>query len=85
MISSDQSNDFIQILEQIFQVAKQNRISQKELASRAGISPETLSRMKSRGSGDFGVLNKMAHMVGLRLILAPDDETLNAIREGKLF
>jgi len=80
-----QTNDFNQLLSQIFKAAKQQRITQKELAVRAGITAETLSRMKHRGSGDFGVVNKMAHMVGLRLTLAPDDETLNAIREGSLF
>lgn len=85
MNSFIQKSDFSRVLEQIFQAAKSHRIPQKELAVRAGISPETLSRMKSRGSGDFSVLNKMAHMVGLRLTLSPDDETLNDIREGKLF
>ena len=85
MHQNTQTNDFNQLLNQIFQAAKQNGTPQKELAIRAGISPETLSRMKSRGSGDFNVLNKMAHMVGFRLTLAPDDETLNAIREGNLF
>jgi transcriptional regulator with XRE-family HTH domain len=85
MNHNTETNDFNQLLSQIFQAARQHSINQKELAVRAGITPETLSRMKSRGSGDFGVLNKMAHMVGLRLTLAPDDETLNAIREGNLF
>jgi len=85
MNTHTQTNDFNQLLSQIFQAAKQQRITQKELAVRAGITAETLSRMKHRGSGDFNVVNKMAHMVGLRLALAPDDETLNAIREGNLF
>ena len=85
MNSIETQNDFTLILNQIFEMAKQSKIPQKELAVRAGISPETLSRMKNRGSGDFKVLNNMAHMVGLRLTLAPDDETLSAIREGKLF
>lgn len=76
---------FSDLLKQIFLAAKSQHITQKELATRAGISPETLSRMKTRGSGDFSVLNEMAIIVGLRLALVPDNETLNAIREGHLF
>ena len=85
MNTTPHENAFNQILEKIFQAAKERNISQKELAIRAGISPETLSRMKTRGSGDFGVVNEMAIMTGLRLTLVPDSDTLNAIREGSLF
>ncbi len=85
MIDDIHKNTFNQVLDKIFQAAKERNISQKELAIRAGISPETLSRMKTRGSGDFGVVNEMAIMTGLRLTLVPDGDTLNAIREGKLF
>lgn len=85
MNNISQKNDFSLLISQIFQTAKQQGIPQKELAVRAGITPETLSRMKRRGSGDFIVLNKMAHIVGLKLSLVPDNETLNAIREGNLF
>jgi transcriptional regulator with XRE-family HTH domain len=85
MISESDENTFNQLLAKIFQAAKERNISQKELAIRAGITPETLSRMKTRGSGDFGVINEMAIMTGLRLTLVPDGDTLNAIREGNLF
>lgn len=76
---------FIEVLNQILRDAKAKGISGKELARRAGITPETLSRMRSRGSGDFGVINEMAKIVGTRLALVPDHDTLQSIRDGTFF
>ncbi|MFA7594522.1 MAG: helix-turn-helix transcriptional regulator [Thiohalobacteraceae bacterium] len=73
------------LLKQILAVAKTQGIPGKELAVRAGIAPETLSRMKGRGSGDAAVLDALARVVGLRLALVPDDERLEAIRSGDFF
>lgn len=73
------------LLEQILAAAKGQGILAKELAVRAGITPETLSRMKRRGSGDAAVLDALARVVGLRLALLPDDERLEAIRSGDFF
>ncbi len=79
-------NDRVQaLLEQILAAAKGQGILAKELAVRAGITPETLSRMKRRGSGDAAVLDGLARVVGLRLALLPDDERLEAIRSGDFF
>lgn len=73
------------LLEQILVHAKEQGISGKDLALRAGIAPETLSRMKTRGTGDAAVLLALAHVVGLKVILVPDDERLEAIRSGAFF
>jgi transcriptional regulator with XRE-family HTH domain len=73
------------LLEQILVHAKEQGISGKDLAVRAGIAPETLSRMKTRGTGDAAVLLALAHVVGLKVILVPDDERLEAIRGGAFF
>lgn len=73
------------LLEQILAAAKEQGIPARELAVRAGIAPETLSRMKGRGSGDAAVLDALARVVGLRLALVPDDERIEAIRSGDFF
>lgn len=79
-------NDRIRaLLEQILAAAKEQGIPGRELAVRAGIAPETLSRMKGRGSGDAAVLDALARVVGLRLALVPDDERIEAIRSGDFF
>ncbi len=76
---------FQDLLDQILAAAKTQGIPGKELAVRAGITPETLSRMKGRGSGDALVLSALARVVGLRLTLVPDDARLEAIRSGSFF
>ena len=73
------------LLEQILAQAKAQGIPGKDLAVRAGIAPETLSRMKSRGTGDAAVLLALAHVVGLKVVLVPDDERLEEIRSGAFF
>lgn len=85
MSTTFQQEAFLKILSEILDKSKEKGITARELAIRVGIAPETLSRMKSKGRGDFGVLNKMATIVGLRLGLVPDDETLESIRKGDFF
>jgi len=82
-----QKEAFITVVNQIIAAGKQQqpRITAKELAIRAGITPETLSRMKNRGSGDYSVIDAMARIVGLRLSLEPNDDTQAAIRKGEFF
>lgn len=76
---------FLFLLIQILDRAKGQGIPAKDLALRVGISPETLSRMKRRGSGDVNLLDAMARVVGLKLALVPDDSRLEAIRTGSFF
>ncbi len=82
-----QKEAFATVVKQIINAGKQQhpRITSKELAIRAGITPETLSRMKNRGSGDYSVIDAMARIVGLRLSLEPNDDTQAAIRKGEFF
>jgi len=82
-----QKEAFIAVINQIITAGKlqQPKITAKELAARSGITPETLSRMKHRGSGDYSVIDTMARIVGLRLSLEANDDTQAAIRKGEFF
>jgi len=84
-ISTDQSQAFTEVLDRILEAAKTQGMRQKDLAVRAGIAPETLSRMRHRGSGEFGLINALAQVVGLRLDVVPDNETLAALLAKRLF
>lgn len=60
-------------------------ITAGEMATRAGISPETLSRMKKLGRGDIAVINDLAAIVGLQLKLMPKDDTKARMLAGDYF
>lgn len=53
--------------------AQSQGLSRRALARRAGIRPETVSRIASRGTCDFATLERLAAVVGLRIGL--HDET----------
>jgi predicted nucleotidyltransferase len=56
-----------QALRQITAAASAKGLNRRALALRAGIRPETVSRIASRGTCDFGTLERLAAAVGLRL------------------
>lgn len=60
-------------------------VSAAELARRVQLAPVTLSRMKTSGRGDIAVIADMAKIVGLRLVLAPDDAVLAKLQSGSFF
>jgi hypothetical protein len=74
-----------QLLGELIKRADELNIHEKDLALRVGITPETLSRMKSRGVGDLGVVDRMARIVGQRLTLVPNNEVLDKLRKGDFF
>lgn len=80
-----QPEAFTRVLDQILAAAARAGLDESELARRAGAAPETLSRMKARGNGDFGLLARLARVVGLRLAAVPDDAALEALRRGEFF
>jgi hypothetical protein len=57
------------LINTIINQAAAKGISQKTLAARAGVPPETLSRMKRRPSVRAGALERLALGAGLRLAL----------------
>lgn len=79
------SETLLALINEIIDRAAERHISEKDLALRAGIQPETLSRMKSRGAGDLGVVDRMARIVGRKLTLVPDSELLEKLQKGDFF
>lgn len=70
---------------EIIASAKRQNISQSELAVRAGIRPETLSRAKSKPNIRLGTLQNLAQVAGLRIKLVPDHPIADQVQEGTLF
>ncbi|MGN6234077.1 MAG: helix-turn-helix domain-containing protein [Trinickia sp.] len=59
------------LIDEILRRAAQKKLSQKDLASRAQLSEEALSRMKKRGSARLSAVERLAEAAGLRLALVP--------------
>lgn len=72
-------------LNTILVAAETRQLKEKDLARLAGLRPETLSRMKSRGTADFTLVDRLARAVGLRLAVVPDDDRLERIQQGRFF
>jgi hypothetical protein len=68
-------------LARIAAAAKSRGLSRRALALRAGVRPETVSRIASRGTCDFATLERLAAAVGLRLEL--HDETAQTAGSGR--
>ena len=73
------------IIKKIIETAKTQDISQGELAARAGIRQETLSRAKKNSSLSFKTVEQLAKIVGLKLKLVEDNPIADRIQEGNLF
>jgi len=56
-------------LARIAEAARSQGLSRRALARRAGVRPETVSRIASRGTCDFATLERLAEAAGLRLAL----------------
>jgi len=72
-------------LNAILAAANTRKLKDKDLAQLAGLRPETLSRMKSRGTADFTLIDRLARVVGLKLAVVPDDDQLERIQQGRFF
>lgn len=69
------------VLARIADAARSQGLSRRALALRAGVRPETVSRIASRGTCDFATLERLAAAVGLRLGL--HDETPPGAGSGR--
>lgn len=57
------------LISQILAAAQAAGLSQKTLAERAGVKEETISRIKKRGTGNFGLIAQLAQVAGSPLTL----------------
>lgn len=62
----------VTLLARIADHARAQGLSRRALAQRAGVRPETLSRIASRGTCDFDTLERLAAAAGLRLGIQED-------------
>lgn len=83
--SQDKIESVRSTLNAILAAAESRKLKEKELARLAGVRPETLSRMKSRGTADFALIDRLARAVGLKLAVVPDDDQLARIQQGRFF
>ncbi len=74
-----------EIINEIIEMAKSQNISQGELAVRAGIRQETLSRAKKKSNLRFKTVQQLAQIVGLKLKLSSDNPVVDKIQDGTLF
>jgi len=74
-----------EIINEIIARAKAQNISQGELAARAGIRQETLSRAKKNSNLRFKTVEQLAKIVGLQLKLIADNPVADKVQEGTLF
>ena len=73
------------IINEIIDAAKSQNISKGELAARAGIRQETLSRAKKNSNLRFRTVLQLAQIVGLTLKLNTDNPIADKVQEGTLF
>ncbi|MGB5261681.1 MAG: helix-turn-helix transcriptional regulator [Gammaproteobacteria bacterium] len=74
-----------ELINRIIEGARQLNISQGELAARAGIRQETLSRAKRNPSISLKTFQALARAAGLRIQLVPDNPVAEQVAEGNLF
>lgn len=73
------------LINEIISIARSQNITQGELATRAGIRQETLSRARKHSTLRFSTVQQLAQIVGLSLKLTPDHPVADKVQEGTLF
>ena len=64
-----------QLLKSLDAAALSRKLSDRKWAAKAGVRPETLSRLRSRGDCVLSTVEMLAHAVGLRLFVGPNSGT----------
>ena len=81
-------NQARRILLELVAIAKQRGITQRELAERAGISPEALSRAKNSGEFVASRLDALTEVLDMELILQPKNsrgQSIEKLKKGSFF
>lgn len=78
-------SDSSDLLQQLIARGRVQGLTQVELARRAGITAEALSRAKKAGDMRVSTLADLARAVGLTLALVPDSPLQEKIDSGRLF
>ncbi len=73
------------LIQEVIDAARAHGISQGELAERAGIRQETLSRAKKNPSLSLKTFAQLAQIAGLRIQLIPDSPVAEQVNTGTLF
>ncbi len=74
-----------ELINRIIKGARQLNITQGELAARAGIRQETLSRAKRNPTISLKTFQALARAAGLRIQLVPDNPVAEQVAKGNLF
>ena len=74
-----------ELLRQIIALGRQKGLRQQDIARRARLQPESLSRAKKSGDMYVSSLEELARVVGLKLVLVPDQPVIEKVDKGTLF
>jgi len=74
-----------ELLTQIITLGRQKGLKQQDIARRARLHPESLSRAKKSGDMHVSSLDELARVVGLKLALVSDQPVIEKIDKGTLF
>jgi hypothetical protein len=78
-------NATTELLRQIIALGRLKGLRQQDIARRARLQPESLSRAKKSGDMYVSNLQELARVVGLKLVLVPDQPVIEKIDKGTLF
>jgi len=74
------------LVNEIIEQAKAQGLKQKDLAERAGMGPEALSRLKTADDLRVGTLLQLGESVGKKLVWVDDaDDVASLVSKGDLF
>lgn len=80
------SDQISQLVSEIIDVARAQGLKQKQLAERAGMGPEALSRLKTADDLRVSTLVQLGESVGKKLIWVDDtDDIATRVSKGSLF
>lgn len=74
-----------QLLHRIIEAGVTHGLREKDILSRAGLGKTTLSKIKKSGDARVSTLSRLAHVVGLRLTVVPNNPTLDQLLNRELF